>query len=91
MKLESGPEKFFTIERAEEIRQKIKEVIALIDSGDVLGEDFINKLEELKNGLLELSRHRVIRREVITKIGILKNLLIQYKNLLNSQPKKEKN
>jgi hypothetical protein len=40
MKIELGPEKPFTIERAEEISQKIKEVISLIDSGNVLGEDF---------------------------------------------------
>jgi hypothetical protein len=89
MKLESGPEKSFTIERAEEIRQKIKEVIALIDSRKVLGEDFINKLEELKNGLLELLRHHIIRREVITNIDIIINLLKQYENLLKSEPKKK--
>jgi len=85
MKIELGPEQPFTIERAEEISQKIKEVIALIDSGEVLGEDFKNKLEELKNGLLELSRHRVIRGDVINKINLLK----QYENLLKSQPKKK--
>jgi hypothetical protein len=40
MKLESEPEKPFTRERAEEISQKIEEVIALIKSGNVLGKDF---------------------------------------------------
>jgi len=62
----------------------------LINSGDVLGEDFKNKLEELKKGLLELSRHRVIRREIITNIDTIINLLIQYNNLLNSQKEEEK-
>jgi hypothetical protein len=89
MKIELGPEKPFTIERAEETKRKIKEVIALIDSGGVLGKDFRNKLEELKNSLLELLKHHVIRREIITKIEILENLLIQYENFLNLQPKKK--
>ena len=62
----------------------------MINSGDVLGEDFKNKLEELKKGLLELSRHRVIRREIITNIDTIINLLIQYNNLLNSQKEEEK-
>jgi uncharacterized coiled-coil DUF342 family protein len=48
MKIELGPEQPFTIERAEEISQKIKEVLALIDSGKVLGKDFKNKLQGLK-------------------------------------------
>jgi len=62
----------------------------LINSGDVLGEDFKNKLEELKKGLLELPRHRVIRREIITNIDTIINLLIQYNNLLNSKKEEEK-
>jgi ElaB/YqjD/DUF883 family membrane-anchored ribosome-binding protein len=65
-------------------------VLALINSGDVLGEDFKNKLEELKKGLLELPRHRVIRREIITNIDTIINLLIQYNNLLNSKKEEEK-
>ena len=89
MKLESGPEKPFTIERAEEISQKIKEVISLIDSGDILGEDFKNKLQGLKGDLSELVTHHIIRREIITKIDIIINLLKQYNNLLKSQQEKK--
>jgi len=89
MKLESGPEKSFTRERAEEIRQKIKEVISLIDSGNVLGEDFINKLQGLKGDLSELVTHHIIRREIIIKIDIIINLLKQYNNLLISQQEKK--
>jgi len=90
MKLESGPEKSFTIERAEEIRQEIEEVISLIDRGNVLGKDFINKLQGLKGNLSELVTHHIIRREIITKTKIerLENFLIQYENFLRSQPKK---
>jgi hypothetical protein len=88
MKLESGPEKSFTIERAEEIRQEIEEVIALIDSGNVLSEDFINKLQGLKDDLSELVTYHIIRREIITKIDIIINLLKQYNNLLKSQQEK---
>jgi hypothetical protein len=89
MKLESGPEKSFTIERAEEIRQEIEEVIALIDSENVLSEDFINKLQGLKDGLSELVTYHIIRREIITKIDIIINLLKQYNNLLKSQQEKK--
>jgi len=89
MKIEPKPEKPFIIKRAEEIRQKIKEVLVLIDSGKVLGEDFRNKLQGLKSDLLELVTLHIISREVITKIGILENLLIQYENFLRSQPKKK--
>jgi Mg2+ and Co2+ transporter CorA len=89
MKLESGPEKPFTIERAEEIRQEIEEVLALIKSGKVLGKDFEEKLKGLKKDLLELVRHHIIRREIITKIDIIINLLKQYNNLLKSQQEKK--
>jgi len=83
------PEKSFTIERAEKIKRKIEEVIALIKSGKVLGKDFEEKLKWLKKDLSELVRHHIIRREIITKIGILENLLIQYENFLNLQPKRK--
>jgi hypothetical protein len=61
----------------------------LIDSGKVLGKDFINKLQGLKGDLSELVTHHIMRREIITKIEILENLLIQYENFLNLQPKKK--
>ena len=80
MKLESGPEKSFTIERANEIRQEIEEVLALIDSGKVSDENFKSKLRRLKTSLSELVRHRIIRikvKEIITKIETLE----QYQNL----------
>jgi uncharacterized phage infection (PIP) family protein YhgE len=89
MKLESGPEKSFTIKRANEIRQEIEEVISLIDSGNVLGKDFINKLQGLKGDLSELVTYHIIRRENITKIDIIINLLKQYNNLLKSQQEKK--
>ncbi|MFZ8805998.1 MAG: hypothetical protein ACO2OW_00160 [Minisyncoccia bacterium] len=80
MKLESGPEKSFTIERAEEIRQEIEEVLALIDSGEVSDENFKSKLRRLKTCLSELARHHIIRikaKEIITKIETPE----QYQNL----------
>jgi hypothetical protein len=81
MKLESRPEKPFTIERAEEIRQEIEEVLALIKSGKVLGKDFEEKLKGLKKDLLELVRHHIIRREVITTIEIFEKSRTQSKEL----------
>jgi len=80
MKLESGPEKSFTRERAEEIRQKIKEVLALIKSGKVLGKDFEEKLQGLKGDLLELVRHHIIR-EAITTIEMFEKSRTQSKEL----------
>ena len=80
MKIEPGPKKPFTIERAEEIKREIEEVIALIESGEVLDEDFKSKLRRLKTSLSELVRHRIIRikaKEIITKIETLE----QYRNL----------
>jgi hypothetical protein len=80
MTLESGPKKPFTIERAEEIKQEIEEVIALIESGEVLDENFKSKLRRLKTSLSELVRHCIIRinmKEIITKIETPE----QYQNL----------
>jgi hypothetical protein len=81
MKLESEPEKPFTRERAEEISQKIKEVLALIKSGNVLGKDFEEKLKGLKKDLSELVRHHIIRREVITTIEMFEKSRTQSKEL----------
>jgi hypothetical protein len=81
MKLESGPEKSFTIERANEIRQEIEEVISLIDSGNVLSEDFINKLQGLKDDLSELVTYHIIRGEVITTIEMFEKSQTQPKEL----------